>query len=132
MSMNACSNQVSEKPVAFARNNDVDKSQPMEPFPEFLRDIGRVHSQWKLRDINPFTQKCRFELCQHEEESIGFGRMITTLFGTKEQRQCDVLDGAHHTEYVLTSDDFMLAPTLPTQCPAEKLTASIHDPVVNG
>src|SRR5437870_1691947 len=54
--------------VAFACNDDVDKSQLMQPFSEFLRDICRVHGQWKLRDVNPFTKKCSFELCQHEYE----------------------------------------------------------------
>src|SRR6266446_5537680 len=86
--------------VAFACNDDVDKPQLVQPLSQFLRDIGSVHGQWKLRDSNPFTKKCSFELCQHEDEYIGFGRMITTLFGTKEQmqRQCDVLDGEHNTE----------------------------------
>jgi hypothetical protein len=60
-----------------------------------LRDIGRVHGQRQLCDLNPFTKKFRFELGQHEDEQIGFGRMIPTLFGTKQkmQRQGDVLDG---------------------------------------
>src|SRR5215467_3342529 len=54
--------------VAFACNDDVAKSQPMQPFSEFLRDIGRVQGQWQLSDIYPFTKKCSFELCQHEYE----------------------------------------------------------------
>src|SRR5207245_5373474 len=54
--------------VAFACNDDVDKSQLMQPFSEFLRDIGRVHGQWQLSDIYPFTKKCSFELCQHAYE----------------------------------------------------------------
>src|SRR6266568_3664913 len=78
----------------------VDTSQLMEPFPAFLRDIGRVHSQWKLSDINPFTKKCRFELCQHAYEQLGFGCLITTLFWTKQQmqRQCYMMDGEHNTK----------------------------------
>src|SRR6476659_6808911 len=86
--------------VAFPSNDDVTKSQLMQLLSEFLRDIGRVHGQGKLSDINPFTKKCRFELYQHEDEQIGFRRMIPTLFGAKQQmqRQCDVLDGEHNTE----------------------------------
>jgi hypothetical protein len=72
----------------------------VQPVSKFLRDRGRVHGQWNLRDINSFPKKCSFELGQHEEEYLGFGRMVPTLFGTKEQmqRQCDVLDGQHNTE----------------------------------
>jgi len=72
----------------------------MPPLSECLRDIGSVHGQGKLSDSNPFTKKCRFELYQHEDEQIGFRRMIPTLFGTKQQMQwqCDVLDGEHNTE----------------------------------
>src|SRR4029453_14361880 len=70
--------------VAFACNDEVDKSQLMQPVSAFLRDIGRVHGQWKLRDVNPFTKKCRFELSQHEDEYIGLGCMIPTLFWTKQ------------------------------------------------
>src|SRR5215470_1751919 len=68
--------------VAFACHDDVDTSQLMQPCSECLRDIGRVHGQWKLSDINPFTKKCSFELCQHVYEQLGFGCMITPLFWT--------------------------------------------------
>src|SRR5215471_1980467 len=78
----------------------VDASQLMQPFSEFLRDIGRVHGQWQLSDVNPFTKKCCFELCQHKDEQIGFGCMIPTLFWTKQQmqRQSYVMDGEHYTK----------------------------------
>jgi hypothetical protein len=42
------------------------------------------------------------------------------------------MDGAHNTEEVLTSNDFMVAPTLPAPWTAEKFTEAIHDTVVNG
>src|SRR6516165_7232440 len=120
--------------ITFPRNNNLTKPSLMQPFSECLRDIGRVHGQWQLRDIYPFTKKGRFELCQHAYEYIGFGRMIPTWFWTKQHmhREGDVLDGAHHTEQVLTSNDFMIATTLPAPCTAEQFTASIHDTVVNG
>src|SRR5262249_44064854 len=117
--------------VAFACNDDVEKSQLMQPCSEFLRDIGRVHGQWQLRDIYPFTKKCSFELCQHADEYIGFGRMIPTLFWTKQHmhREGYVMDGAHNTESVLPANDLMIATTIPTPCTAEKFPASIHDTV---
>jgi hypothetical protein len=106
--------------VAFARNHDVDTSPPREPFPQFVRDIGRVHSPWQLRAINPFTKQCRLELGQHAYEQLGFGCMITTLLCTKQQRQrpCDMMEGAHHTKSVLTANDLMRATTLPAPCTA--------------
>src|SRR5215471_12270711 len=104
--------------VAFACNDDVDTSQLMQPFSECLRDIGRVHGQWQLRDIYPFTKKGSFELYQHEYEYIGFGRMIPTLFWTKQQmhREGYVMDGEHNTEQVLTANDLMIPTTLPAPC----------------
>jgi hypothetical protein len=106
--------------VAFARNHDVATSPPMEPFPQFLRDIGRVHSPWPRRAINPFTKQGRFELGQHAYEQLGFGCMITPLLCTNQQRQrpCDMMDGAHHTKSVLTANDCMRATTLPAPCTA--------------
>jgi hypothetical protein len=73
--------------VACACNDDVDTSPLMPPFSAFLRDRGRVHGQWKLSDGNPFTKKCGVELCQHDYEHSGFGRMRTTVFWTKQHRQ---------------------------------------------
>ena len=66
--------------VAFACHDAIDTSQLMQPGSECLRDIGRVHGQWKLREVNPCTKQCRFALCQHAYEYIGLGWMIPTLF----------------------------------------------------
>src|SRR5262249_19609493 len=100
--------------VAFACNDDVEKSQLMQPCSKCLRDIGRVHGQWQLRDIYPFTKKSSFELCQHADEYIGFGRMIPTLFWTKQHmhREGYVMDGEHNTESVLPANDLMIATTI--------------------
>src|SRR6266446_221977 len=49
--------------VAFACHDEVDTSQLRQPCSAFLRDIGRVHGQWKLREVHPCTKKCSFELC---------------------------------------------------------------------
>src|SRR4029453_5796229 len=46
--------------VAFARNHDVDTSPPREPFPQFVRHIGRVHSPWQLRDIKSLPEAIPF------------------------------------------------------------------------
>jgi hypothetical protein len=71
--------------IPFTCNNDLAKSSPMQSHSELLRDISRVQGERKLRDIHPLTMKLSFELCQHENEYIGFFRMITTLLRTKQQ-----------------------------------------------
>ncbi len=106
----------------------------MPPRSECLRAIGSVQGQGKLRESNPCTKQCRFELSQHADEPSGFRRMLPTLFGAKQpmQRPCDVLDGAHHTKEVLTPNDCMIATTVPAPRTAQKIATSIHDTVING
>src|SRR6266487_3595 len=105
----------------------------MQPLFELFRDKPRVEGQRKLGDINPFTIKVRFELSEHEDEHIGFIRMVPSLFRTKQQMQGQghLIHGAHNTEEVLTSNDFMMAPTQPIIGTAEELSKAIHHTVIN-
>src|SRR5439155_497688 len=70
--------------ITFPCNNNLTKPSLMQPFSEFLRDIGRVHGQWKLSDIYPFTKKCRFELfsslLDHKAQEHLFHLIDTPLF----------------------------------------------------
>jgi hypothetical protein len=119
--------------MPFARHNDVATPSLMKTFSAFLRPIPSISGQRKRGHLNPFVMQCSFELFQHDNESIRFCGMITALFRAKQQleRSCYRMNSSHNAESILTSNDFMIATTLPMPGTAQELSEAIHDTVVN-
>lgn len=113
--------------------NDVAQSSPMPSHSERLRDLSRVQGERQRSASNPLTMQLRVAWCQQANESIGFFRMLTTLLRTKQERErsCSMMYCSYHTEQVLTSDDFLIAATLPALGTAHQFSAAIHHPVVD-
>ena len=119
--------------VPFAGQDDLSTPSLLPPLFELFSDTPSVEGQRQLGDSNPFPIQVRFELSAQEEEPIGCMRMMPSLLRTKQQRQGQghLIHGAHHTEEVLPSNDFMMAPTQPVRGPAYELSTAIHHTVIN-
>jgi|SRR4030095_378227 hypothetical protein len=70
--------------IAFTCNDDFGKTSIMEPLSQRLRDKPGVHGQGELGELKTFAMKLSFQTCEHGNSSIGFIRIVTPLFRTKE------------------------------------------------